>query len=469
MTTFTQAVQTQEVSTENGMKAYKGTGSACLDFFYKSGAMRGQDPLPSFIAAYVEDPNLALRILQWVRDIRGGAGERQTFRTILQYLETVNPTHASMVMNKIPEIGRFDDLFVFKSQQLKSKAYTLLGDHLRQGNKLAGKWTPRKGPIAEEIRRFFGLSYKDYRKKLVALTEVVESKMCANDWENINFSHVPSKAASLYSKAFSRHTKKYQEYIDALKKGDPSVKVNADAIFPHDVIKPLYSLYETPTQTTIDLAIQQWNALPNFVGDNMVLAMVDVSRSMVCPAGKNTSVTCLQVALSLGLYTADKNKGVFKDTFLTFSGSPKLIHLKGNIHQKLIQMNRSMWCMNTNIVKAFDKILSVAKAGKVENKDMPKTLLILSDMQFDQCVTVDNTAMQYVKSKYNESGYDVPNIVFWNIASRDNVPVKANESGAALVSGFSPAILKSILGNVESFTPENIMLETVMIPRYDLQ
>lgn len=465
MNTFKQAVQTQIVQTENGMKAHRGSGSACVDFFYKVGAMRGKDPLPAFISAYAENKDLALRILQWVRDIRGGAGERQIFRTILTYLGNKHPEDAKRVMQKVPEIGRFDDLFVFESKEMREAAYTILGDHLRSGNKLAGKWTPRKGKIAEEIRCFFGLSYKDYRKKLVALTSVVETQMCANKWDDINFSHVPSKAASNYKNAFQRHTPKYKEWVSALAKGDPSVKVNANAIFPHDVIKG-WSVADSVEASFID---EQWKALPNYMGESSVLAMVDVSGSMTCPLGGSGSTSCLDVALALGLYTADKNKGAFKDTFLTFSGNPELMHINGaNITDKLLQISQAAWGGNTDVIKAFKKILQTAIDGGVSDAEMPKTLLILSDMQFDACASFNDSAMQSVTRQYEASGYTVPNIVFWNLNAHSNVPVKVSDSGVAMISGFSPSIMTSILGSPDSFTPESIMLETVMKTRYDL-
>ncbi len=205
------------------------------------------------------------------------------------------------------------------------------------------------------------------------------------------------------------------------------------------------------------------------VGDANVLPLVDVSGSMTCPAGKNNSVTCLDVAVSLGLYLADKNTGKFKDTFLTFSESPQLLHLKGNIVQKVQQMVTSKWAMNTNLVRAMDKILSTAKDGNVPQEEMPQMLLILSDMQFDHCARFDDSAMQMIARKYEAAGYEMPKVVFWNLNAHDNVPVKYDDRGVALVSGFSPAIMKAVLsGDTDQFTPEAIMMKAIMVPRYDL-
>lgn len=475
MNTFANAVINQPARTTNGMKARQATSKATTDLFFKIGASRGKDITKEFVAALVENEDIALRIAQWARDVRGGAGERQLFRDILVYLEKNRPDLAEKLLKKIPEIGRWDDIFVFQTSDMKTQAYTMLGNALRERNGLAAKWTPRKGQIAVEIRKLFNMSPKFYRKSLVALTNVVEQQMCAKQWDEINFSHVPSVAAARYKKAFNRNTEKYAEYVASLIKGDdPKVKVNAGAVYPYDVLKGLcnHYIHKTYTKTELDLITKQWESLENFVGDANVLPIVDVSGSMSCPAGgsrSNSAVTCLDVAVSLGLYLADKNQGVFKDTFLTFSGKPQLMHLKGDIVQKVQQMLKSNWDMNTNLVAAMDKILSVAKAGKVPQEQMPKMLLILSDMQFDQCARFDDSAMDMVVRKFTEAGYAVPNIVFWNLNAHDNVPVKYDQRGAALISGFSPAIMKAVLGgDPAKFSPENIMMSAIMIPRYDL-
>ena len=308
------------------------------------------------------------------------------------------------------------------------------------------------------------------------MTKVVEQDMCAKNWDGINFSHVPSVAASRYKKAFYKNaTEAYSAYVAELVKDrkdrDPTVKVNAGAVYPYDVLKGVVSLYNNQNYNATQLGhIQaQWDALENFVGDANVLPLVDVSGSMTCIAGRKGSVTCLDVSVSLGLYLADKNKGKFKDTFLTFSGSPELLHLKGNIVQKVQQMVKSNWAMNTDLVKAMDKILKVAKDGNVPQEEMPNMLLILSDMQFDACARFDDSAMQMIQRKFEAAGYEMPKIVFWNLNAHDNVPAKYDTSGAALISGFSPAIMKAVLsGDTDQFTPEAIMMKAIMVPRYDL-
>lgn len=477
MNTFVSAVQNQTTRTANGMVARKSTAKATVDLFFKIGASRGKDITKEFVAALAENEELAIRIALWARDARGGSGERELFRQILKYLDKHNPELALKILPKIPELGRWDDIFVFDNKKVKWEAFNMLGNALREKNGLAAKWTPRKGKLAAEIRQFFGMSPKFYRKSLVEMTKVVETQMCAKDWDNINFSHVPSVAAARYKKAFYRNaTEAYTAYVAELVKDpkdrDPKVKVNAGAVFPYDVLKGVIGSYRNNyNNTELGLLQSQWDALENFVGDANVLPLVDVSGSMTCPAGGRNSqskTTCLDVAVSLGLYLADKNKGKFKDTFLTFSGSPELLHLKGNIVQKVNQMVSSNWGMNTDLVRAMDKILRVAKDGGVPQEEMPSMLLILSDMQFDACARFDDSAMKMIARKFEAAGYEMPKIVFWNLNAADNVPAKYDATGVALISGFSPAIMVSVLGgDVEQFTPEAIMLKAIMQPRYN--
>lgn len=471
--TFADSIANQPTRTTNGMPARVSTADALVDLFFAIGASRGKNIIPQFTAAYVQDQNIALRIVAWARDIRGGAGERQIFRDILTHLETADPVGAVRLVKLVPSLGRYDDLFVFKNPVVQTVADQIWYDAIfTEKNGLAAKWSERKGPTAERLKKKFGFTPKFYRKTLVGLTNVVEQKMCAGAWDQINYSHVPSVAHSRYKKSFGRHGTTYAEFIQRLVKGDdPTVKVNASAIFPYDVLKGRCSIgYGSVEWTTDELAVieAQWNALPNYIGDAKVLPMVDVSGSMTCVAGKKGSVTCLDVAASLGLYFADKNTGLFKDCMLTFSGSPQLVQLKGNINQKIDQMVKTDWAMDTNLNAAFNKILSTAVNGKVAPEDMPETLVILSDMAFNACVeNSSNTALEMIRQKYTAAGYKMPGVIFWNLNAKDNVPVKFDELGTALVSGFSPAICSSVLSaNMDDMTPEAILLKTVMQDRY---
>ena len=470
MNAFVEAIADQETRTTNGMVTRVSSSSALVDLFYQIGASRGKDIIPAFTAAFVQDQDLALRIALWTRDVRGGAGERQLFRDILKHLEYANPGAAVRLLQKTAEVGRYDDLFVFETKTLQDVADAIWHDAIFvKKSALAAKWTPRKGPVALRLRTKYGLSPKQYRKTLVGLTQVVETQMCAGDWDNINYSHVPSQASRIYRNAFKRHSAKYAEYVMNLASGAPDVKVNAGAIFPHDVIRSVL-MSDGFNQPMGDIErkhiIAQWDALPNYLTSANIMPLVDVSGSMNSGVA-GSSVRCLDVAVGLGLYLSDKNTGPFNGTFLTFSDESELIKLQGDIVQKAEQMSRSEWQMSTNLHSAFDKILDVAVNACVPESDMPKVLLILSDMQFNECVKYDDSAMQMIRRKYHEAGYAVPQVVFWNLNAHGGSPVKANEDGVALVSGFSPSIMTSILSaKVDKFTPEYIMMSTIMQDRY---
>jgi hypothetical protein len=455
--------------TANGMKTNASTGNSVLDFFSTVGSARGMDLSQSFFSALEADKELAIRALLWSRDVREGAGERAQFRNILAKLDSRNPTVAGSIMHKIPELGRWDDLFSYTDPLNRRRALTMIQNALDEGNGLAAKWMPRKGPVAVELTRFLGLTPKQYRKKIVSLTNVVEQKMCSKEWDAINFSHLPSMASSRYQKAFGRNVPAlYGKYIEELKKPveqrAAGIKINADAIYPHTIVKNIYN-------GNADVANAQWEALPNYIGDNSILPIVDVSGSM---GGVRYSygnvLQPIEVAIALGLYTSGKNTGVFKDIFLTFSGRPEFVTVKGSLQNRVETMSRANWDMNTNLHAAFDAILNLATRNRVPSEDMPKMLLILSDMQFDQCVKYDDNAIEMIRRKYEQAGYNIPRVVFWNLNSAfKNAVVKMDTRGTAYVSGFSPSIMSAVLADeLDDYTPYNVMLKKLMSPRYDV-
>jgi hypothetical protein len=465
--TFEAAVEraNQVNLTANGMTTLVTSLDPCVDLFFQIGSSRGKELGPQFERAYLADPSIAVRILFWARDVRGGAGERDTFRRLMQQMEANHPEVLERVLHLVPEYGRWDDLTIFSSPRIKLQAYSLINRALRSGNGLAAKWMPRRGPIAKELRHYMNETPKGYRKLLVGLTKVVEQQMCARQWEEIRYDHVPSVAAARYQKAFGRHDPTgYTAYKESLASGEG--KINAGAIYPYDVIK---SVRNGDSQ----VALAQWEALPNYLGDDFILPMVDVSGSMECPVGKNKNITCMDVAVSLGLYLADKQQGVFKDAFLTFSAQSKIQFLKGDLLQKIRQLKSSDWGMNTSIESAFSEILRVAKSGSVSQEQLPKILLVLSDMEWDAATrsygsNPNPRGYDMARAQFAAAGYDLPRIVFWNLNARSdgsNVPVRFDEAGTALVSGFSPSIMKSIL-SAKTFTPVDIMMETINGERY---
>lgn len=490
MTTFAEAVlatanhaERAYARTDNGMRTLKSTMSANVDLF--GSIKRGANLVPLFEKAFQENPDVAVRVAQYARDIRGGQGERKIFRDLLLHLERTRPDILvdSKLLENVAQIGRFDDLFIFQNPEVKYRAFAIVAKALSEENGLAAKWSPRKGIVAAELRAFLNLSPKQYRKLLVRLTNVVETKMCAREFDTINFSHVPSVAMSRYMTAFhKRAPEAFATYKAALKKGDPKVaKVNASAVYPYDVVRMLggatasnnygqgnhygrsYSNYSNLDTTIADA---MWEALPDYMNGESVLPIVDTSGSMgTRVAGE---VTGLDVAVSLGLYTSGKNKGPFKDLVMTFSNVPKLEKIEGSLSQRLQAMSNLHWDQGTNLHAAFNLLLDTAVRSNVAEADMPKILLIFSDMQFNHCVVHDDTALQMIRRKYEAAGYAMPAVVFWNLnATGDRQPVRFNEKGVALVSGFSPSTMKAILAaDLDKFSPEAIMLQTVMIDRY---
>ena len=349
----------------------------------------------------------------------------------------------------------------------------MYADALRNGDGLAAKWAPReksaKRKDANDLRDTLGLTPRQYRKMLASLTQVVESQMCTKQWDAINFSHVPSLAAARYQKAFLRNAgDAYSAYILELQKPqserDPKVKINAGAVYPYDVVKSVVN-------GNAAVADQQWKALPNYVGDARIMPMVDVSGSMGSIRYSRAGVVQpIDVAISLGLYLSEKNTSDFKDMFLTFSGQPKLQVLQGTLSQRVAQLERAHWQINTNLHAALDEILRVAVQGRVPAADMPEMLLILSDMQFDACSRYDDSAQQMIARKYQQAAYSMPKIVFWNLSQHSShTPVRFDDRGVCHVSGFSPAIMKAVLSvkQLENFTPYNVMLRTLQSERYD--
>lgn len=476
MTTLFEAVNANAV-TANGAVTNASSLNKCVDLFFLVGASRGKDITSVFAGAMAEDSEVAIRVLEWARDIRGGAGERETFRKLFTYVLKNEPEIASRLMVKVPELGRWDDLFTAFGTPLEREALRMIAFALNEvKDGLCAKWMPRQGPEANKIRAYMRLTPKAYRQLLVGLSSTVEQLMCAQDWTAITYPHVPSVAAGRYQKAFGKHDPAgYGKFKEKLVTGE--VKINASAVYPYDVVRSLKNGDKA-------VANAQWAALPNYLeGTNEnILPVVDVSGSMTCAA--SGSVSCLDVAVSLGLYTSERMGGVFKDQFVTFSGSPTMVHLKGDLSQRYAQMSSADWAMNTDLGAVFKLLLNSAVKHKVAQTEMPTKILILSDMEFDQCVSIGGksagnrygnsgaspvsvSAMEFIEKEYVDAGYKIPQVVFWNLNGRaGNSPVTYNKTGTALVSGFSPSILKSVLGGKE-MTPISVMLETVMVQRYD--
>ena len=458
------ALQTKDTVTENGMPTNSTSLNRCVDLFFMIGALRGQNPqriLNKFIKAFYENKVVALKILFWGRDVRGGAGERSTFRIIWRWVCQNHPEIAVKNLSYVDFLGRWDDHLCGIGTPVENSIIERIQTTIEDNNQLAAKWMPRKGKIANVLRKRFKMSAKKYRKFLVDHTNVVEQKICSKNWSSIDYGKLPSLALSRYGSFFRKNDgQRYADFLNAVSEG--KVKINTGAIYPYDVIK---NLRHGDSKT----AIEQWNNLPNYMEENgeLILPIVDVSGSMDNSIGSNPNVTAMDVALSLGLYISERNFGQFKDYFMTFSRIPKLQHLTGDLTSRLNQLIRSEWSMNTNIVGAFQEILTFAKNNSVPASDMPTKIIILSDMEFDRCTNrPDNSIMESIEDLYYGAGYVTPKIIFWNIQSRNrNVPVRYNKNDVALVSGFSPSILKILLTS-DITNPYVVMSQVLNDVRY---
>lgn len=455
--------------TTNGMTAVKSSLNACVDLFAQIGSSRGRDLTTAYAKAYREDQNIAMRILQWSRDVRGGAGERDTFRKLLVAMAFNGHTGAVVRMiAKVPEIGRWDDLFVLigMSTEIDGIIAETVAQALVENNGLAAKWMPREG---KKYSRFFmnafGLTERDYRKLIVGLSKTVEQQMCAQQWDEIEFGKIPSLAAKNYQKAFSRHTPElYQEYIDGLATG--KTKINAGAIFPYDVIRGLNGV--------AGIADAQWKALPDYMEGSTenILPIIDVSSSMNTRVSDN--LTAMDVAISIGMYVAERSKGAFQDKFLTFDSNPRLIDLSNQktLTQRYNTTRSAPWGGSTDLEKTFRLILDTAVKNRVPASDMPTKILLVSDMQFNSAARGWDKESAYIMidNMYASAGYKRPEIIFWIVAANQpNFPVTFGAGRTCMLSGFSPAILKAVLAqtDVPEMTPMSMMLEAVNISRYD--
>jgi hypothetical protein len=476
-------MQTENSFTENGMTTNSSSLNECVNLFFQIGAMRGKEKqtlINTFVKAYNENALTAMRLLFWARDVRGGAGERQIFRDIVQYLANTQTNSLSKNLSLFSEYGRWDDLLVLIGTKLENEALSVIKKGLEDKNGLCAKWLPRpnvgnreKKRQASAIRKYLGLTPKEYRKTLSELSNTVEQLMCSKNWNAIEYSKLPSKAMSDYMKAFSKNDlNRFQAYLEAVKTGD--AKINAGAVYPYDITKNM-------KHGSSDGANVQWTALPNYMTGNTerLLPVVDVSGSMDCSAGGSQSVTCMDVSISLGLYISERNVGQFKDAFVTFSSDPQLQILSGSLSERYNQLARAEWGMSTNLQAVFELILNQGKKHNVPESEMPTMILILSDMEFNSATNSSNgwgesrkhnwnpTAQKMIEEMYSDAGYTMPKIVYWNLNARNNnFPVQFDESGTALVSGFSPALLTNLLSG-KDLSPVSMMNQVVNSARYE--
>ena len=465
--------------TENGSVTYRSTGRDCLDLFATIGALRReseQEITARFLRAYAEDPDLAVKILFYGRDVRGGLGERRVFRILLRWLAVSKPESVVRNLPYVAEYGRWDDVLVLLDTPCRAEALALLKQQFdadlaalsSDGDvSLLGKWLPSVNAsndetirAAKQIANAFGLSDRDYRKtltKLRAQIRILENNLRKRDY-TFDYSKQPSKAMFKYRKAFLRNdSERYGAFMQRVSTGE--VKLNTGALYPYEIIEKAYHC-DDAERLSLDAT---WRALADYTQDENALVVADGSGSMYW-GGKPMPAA---VAQSLAIYFAEHNRGAFRNHFITFSMNPRLVEIKGrDIVDKARYCETFNECANTNIQKVFELVLNAAVRNRVPQKDLPSTLYIISDMEFDSCAAgASLTNFEYAAKLFRQAGYRLPNVVFWNVSSRNQQqPVTTNEQGVALVSGCSPRIFSMVMeGSLDPFT---FMLSVIDTERY---
>ena len=488
--------------TENGAVGYKRSGKRLLDLNFAVSSMRNwsEDKVIKYFAqAYYEDPLLAVKWLFYARDIRGcGMGERRVFRLCMRYLVKNHWEYVQNVIRLVPEYGRYDDWLCLFGTAAEDQVVELIREQLRcdlqmmeQGKQISllAKWLPscntssaHSRDKAKAICNRLELSSGEYRRIVSCLRKylnVVEVKMTADEWDSIEYDKVPSRANLLYRNAFLRNDElRRRRFLDQLKHGE--TKINAHTLFPSDIVAKYYESGISYRWSTYGLKEKDdtlevlWNELPDYVKeDDTTLVVRDGSGSMQNFVG-NTKVTALNVATALTVYFAEHCQGQYRNRFITFSSEPQMIDLSNasSLREKLEICEMHQDCSNTDIRAVFDLILSTALEGKLSQEELPKNILIVSDMEFDHAIDgygFRNTGLQalfeQVSAKYVKYGYRMPRLIFWNICSRTNtVPLRENELGVALVSGYSPAVYRMVLSN--ELDPYQCLVKELNSERY---
>lgn len=489
--------------TENGAVKRVTSGSDLLNLFGMGAAYRTRsdaDCIVLFQKAFAEDPIHALKCLFYLRDIRGGQGERRFFRVVTKWLAAHETEAMQRNLKYVPEFGRWDDLYVFVGTKLERKAFQMMEEQIKldltcKTPSLLAKWLKSENTSSEESRMLanktraaFGLNHRQYRKMLSALRariNVVERLMSAGKWDEIEFDKIPSKAGFIYRNAFARHDiermkseKSVRTYEDFMK--DEKTTVNAKDLYPYEVVAKAYNLtrgtgysywrsyndYEIPNTTERNAINKYWDNLKDYFNGCSLdaLCMIDTSGSM----WGNEASAPINVAISLGLYAAERARGPFAGHYISFSSRPQLIETVGvDFCDKVQRIYKTNLCENTNIEAAFDMLLNTAIRNGCTQDDLPKSIIIISDMEFDSQRGYygrrDNTLMENISTKWAQYGYQMPHLVYWNVQARqNNVPMDVKD-GVTLVSGFSPVLFEQIM---KGKTAYDLMFDKLDSDRY---
>ena len=464
--------------TENGAVTHRSTGSECLDLFATIGALRSADEREietRFLRAYADDPDVAMKILFYARDVRGGLGERRVFRVLMRYLATHQLPSALRNLPHVAEFGRWDDLLELLDTPARREVVALLKAQfdrdmaaLEQGEpvSLLAKWLPSvNASNAETVARAkllakaFGLTESRYRKALSALRQairILENDLRLRDY-TFDYAKQPSKAMFKYRRAFLRNDEtRYRDFMSRVQRGQASL--HTGTLMPYEIVEAAYA--SKSDRAALDAT---WKALEDFTNDENALVVADGSGSMYW-GGQPTPAS---VAQSLAIYFAQRNHGAFHNHFITFSMNPRLVEIKGADIVEQVRYCRSFdECANTDLQKVFELILQAAVQHRLPQRELPSTLYIVSDMEFDACAKgASLTNFEQARALYRRHGYRLPRVVFWNVQSRNQQqPVRSNAQGVALVSGCTPRIFSQVMSG--EMDPYRNMMSVVGSDRY---
>jgi hypothetical protein len=473
--------------TENNAVSNSTTGSNVLDFFSVGGALRNRsdkEVISLLDSAWAEDRLLTLKAMFYFRDVRGGQGQRNAFRVQLKHLANTHPAVVLRSIGVIQQYGRWDDLYALFDTPLEQDAINIINAQLEldllamnRGDpvSLLCKWLKSENTSSKESRRLacktrvsLGMNSKTYRIILAKLRKsirVVEVAMSAKVYGAIDYERVPSQAMLKYRSAFLRNDEeRFSKYLEDVKTG--RAKINAATLYPQQIVHAIWH-----SNINVNVAESLWNNMPDFVdgAKENAIAVVDTSGSMMG--------TPIEVSVSLGLYLAERAKGPYANKFITFSRRPTMQTIQGEtILDKVNGMRNAEWEMNTNIEAVFDIILQTAIDTSATQEEMLDKVYIISDMEFDSAVdsyyddnvpTHDRSLFNTIRDKYINAGYKIPQIVFWNVDSRNNqFPMCMDDRGFLNVSGYSPSIFKNLVNNT-IVSPYDFMMEILNSERYE--
>lgn len=475
--------ETNYTYTENGGVTHKTTKSDLLDMFALGGSMRNrsdEDVILLFKNALEENPVYALKCLYYLRNCRGGQGERRFFRVCINWLAKNNPDAVRRNLKFIPLLGRWDDLYSLIDTPVAHDVFLFMHTQFLldmdcNTPSLLGKWLKSENCSSVESKRLaaltrnaFGLTAREYRKSLSVLRKrinIVESLMSQGRWDEIKFDKLPSKAGLKYRNAFAHNEYTRERYAAFM--NSKETKVNASVLNPVDIANQIFSVYGRATSVERNAWQKYWDALPDYYHghEEPGIAVVDVSGSMWGQP--------INAAVSMGAYIAERGKGPFQNHFITFSDNPELVKFEGtDIYDKFMRAHNANWGGSTNIEAVFDLLLKTARRSHAAAEDMPKTLYIFSDMEFNMCVSSNSgyglnekrilTVIEAQRAKWHQYGYEIPRVIFWNLDARQN-QIPALDGPFSYISGFSMSSIEAVLSGKDGYS---LMMEVLNSPVY---